>query len=118
MKHDETNFGANHANPSSLDAELEARVVAWVAGEASADEAAALERLAAANPVVREFQRQMAAVQGLVIEGMRAETEPLRLAAGRREKLLATLSAPRTGAAPVALRERAATQPKAPSWWS
>lgn len=118
MKHDETNFGANHENPSLLDAELEARVVAWVAGEASVDEAAALERLAATNPAVRAFQREMAAVQGLVVEGMRAETEPLRLAAGRRQKLLATLNAPRKSAAPVPLRERSAPLPKQPSWWS
>lgn len=122
MKHDETNFGRNHmsaAQPlSELNAELEARVVAWVAGEASMEEAAALEQLAATNPAVRAFQREMAAVQGLVVEGMQADTEPLRLAAGRREKLLATLSAPRTGAAPVPLRERSAPLPKQPSWWS
>ncbi len=122
MKHDETNFSRNHTNATQPIAELtpetEARLVAWVAGEASAEEAAALERLAAANPAVREFQRQMEEVWGLVVEGMRAESEPVRLAPERREKLLATLRAPRTGAAPVALRERAATQPKSPSWWS
>jgi len=118
MKHDETNFDANAGHRAPLDAEVEARVVAWVAGEMSADEAAALERLAATNPAVREFQREMAAVQGLVVEGMRAETEPLRLADSRREQLLATLSAPRTGAAPVPLRERTAKLPKHPLWWS
>ncbi len=118
MKHDETNFDGNAGNRSALDAELEARVVAWVAGESSAEEAAALERLAAANPAVREFQREMVAVQGLVVEGVRGESEPLRLAEDRRENLLATLSAPRAGAAPVALRERIATLPQQPSWWS
>ena len=83
-----TGTEANNANPSSPDAELEARVVAWSRqARRPRTRPPRSNRLAATNPVVREFQREMAAVQGLVAEGMRAETAPLRLPTGRREKL-------------------------------
>ena len=51
MNDDRNNFSADDS-AAPLDAELEARIVAWVAGEASAFEAAELERLCAARPEV------------------------------------------------------------------
>ena len=44
--------------PGSDDA-LEARIVAWVLGEASPFEAAELEKLCAEDPKLREFERRM-----------------------------------------------------------
>ena len=71
-----------------IDPELEARVVAWVAGEASAFEIAELERLLAEKPELAIFKRRIEAVQGLVAEAVRPDAEPMRLAPERRAKLL------------------------------
>jgi len=65
---------------NSISPELEARIVAWVAGEASAFEAAELERLVKEQPELAVFKRRIAAVQGLVAEAVRPEKAPFRLA--------------------------------------
>lgn len=92
----------NHENhspssPPPADPELEARIVAWVAGEAAAAEIAALEHLVAVRPELAVFKRRIEAVHGLVAEAARPDREPLRLSPERRVKLLATLSAPVVG---------------------
>lgn len=87
-KRDEENSEQGGAD---IGVELEARVVAWVAGEASAFEAAELARIAAERPEVAAFKVEMERVHGLVGAAMQAEAEPLRLSAERREKLLAAL---------------------------
>src|SRR6185295_7456159 len=76
------------------DPELEARVVAWVAGEASPFEIAELERLVAEKPELAIFKRRIEAVHGLVGEAARPDTPALTLSAERRAKLLAALGAP------------------------
>ena len=68
--------------------ELEARIVAWVAGEASAFEVAELTRLTGERPELAIFKRRIAAVQGLVAEAVRPERNPLRLSPERRASLL------------------------------
>lgn len=76
---------------NTLTAELEARVVAWVAGEASPFESAELERLTTDNPAIAIFRRRVQAVQGLVAEAVRPDNDPMRLSPERREKLLKAL---------------------------
>ncbi len=88
MNHDDNSNTTNTLAP-----ELEARVVAWIAGEASAFEAAELERLTIDKPEIAIFKRRMQAVQGLLAEAVRPEMEPLRLAPERRAKLLQALGA-------------------------
>ncbi len=96
--------------PPPLDPELEARVVAWSAGELTAPEVAELESLAAQNPAVRAFKAEMDTVQSLLTEAERTETTPLRLAPERRTALLETLSATASATPPAA----DATQAPAP----
>ena len=60
------NSDNNPNTTNNLTPELEARVVAWVAGEASAFEIAELERLTTDKPELAIFKRRMQAVQGLV----------------------------------------------------
>ena len=76
-----------------IDPELEARIVAWVAGEASAFEIAELTRLIGEKPELGIFKRRIEAVHGLAGEAVRPDKEPLRLSAERRAKLLHTLGA-------------------------
>lgn len=76
-----------------IEPELEARIVAWVAGEASAFESAELERLVGEKPELAIFKRRIEAVHGLVAVAARPDREPLRLAPERRAKLLQTLAA-------------------------
>ena len=82
-----------------IEPELEARVVAWVAGEASAFEAAELGRLIGEKPELAIFKRRIEAVHGLVAEAARPDQAPLRLAPERRAKLLQTIGAPENAAA-------------------
>src|SRR5215204_3599951 len=93
MNHDETNFDQNPPMRPWIEPELEARVVAWVAGEASAFEVAELERLVAQKPELAIFKRRIEAVHGLMAEAARPDKEPLRLSDERRAKLLATIGA-------------------------
>jgi autotransporter-associated beta strand protein len=74
-----------------IEPELEARVVAWVLGEASEFEAAELERIIAEKPELAIFKRRIEAVHGLLGAASRAEADPMRLEAERREKLLEKL---------------------------
>jgi hypothetical protein len=75
-----------------IEPELEARIVAWVMGEASAFEKSELERLVAEKPELALFKRRIEAVNGLVGEAVRPEKETLRLAPERRADLLAKIS--------------------------
>src|SRR5471032_768917 len=93
--------------------ELEARVVAWVLGEASAFEIAELERLSAEKPELAIFKRRIEAVHGLIVEAARPDAQPLRLAPELREKLLAAVGVggasgakKNKGRAPVVLKQK------------
>lgn len=86
-----------------IDPELEARVVAWVAGEASAFEISELERLVREKPELAIFKRRIEAVHGLVGDAARTDKPALQLDATRRAKLLAMLTEGETTTAePVA----------------
>lgn len=76
-----------------IDPELEARIVAWVSGEASPFEASELTRLTNEKPELAIFKRRIEAVRGLVGEAIRPDPVPLRLAPERRVKLLQALGA-------------------------
>jgi secreted protein with Ig-like and vWFA domain len=80
-------------NSGDLSPELEARVVAWVLGEASAFEAAQLEVLCAEQPELAVFKRRLEAVHGLVGEAVKLSlnTTPLLLSPERRAKVLAVI---------------------------
>jgi hypothetical protein len=78
--------------------ELEARIVAWISGEASAFEIAELERLLKEKPELAVFKRRIEAVRDLVGEAVRQEKEPLKLSGEAREKLLRTIGVPPSGA--------------------
>jgi secreted protein with Ig-like and vWFA domain len=67
---------------------LEARITAWVLGEASSFEAGELEKLCAADPALRLFERRLRVLHGLVAEDFQAgPAAAWKLAAGRREKI-------------------------------
>jgi len=90
MNHDD-----NHPEkPIPTDLELEARIVALVSGEASAFEAAELERLISEKPELAIFKRRLEAVHGLVNEAIRPDKTPLVMSAERRAKLLAAIGGP------------------------
>ncbi|MES2476689.1 MAG: von Willebrand factor type A domain-containing protein [Verrucomicrobiota bacterium] len=57
------------------DEPVEARIVAWVLGEASAFEAAELERLCEEKPELLVFRRRMRALHGLLSEAEASETD-------------------------------------------
>jgi len=57
------------------DASLEARIVAWVLGEASAFEAGELERLCDERPELLVFRRRMRALHGLLSEAESSEPD-------------------------------------------
>ena len=116
MNHDDTNLNPNPEMQAWIEPELEARVVAWVAGEASAFEIAELERLVAEKPELAIFKRRIEAVHGLVREAARSDPQPLRLSDERRAKLLATIGGP--GAATTDEKIKVMPQPKRPSRWS
>src|SRR6185503_15401621 len=91
MSDQESNFEVNGNQRVPLDAELEARIVAWIAGEASPFEAAELERIVAEKPEAAAFKREIEAVSGLISTAVTADAEPLRLSEERRAKLLAAI---------------------------
>ena len=74
-----------------IEPELEARIVAVVLGEASAFEAAELERIAAERAEVALFRHRIEQAHGLVATASRPDQPARRLAPERRAKLLATL---------------------------
>src|ERR1041384_4243078 len=88
-----------------IEPELEARIVAWVAGEASPFEVAELERLVAEKPELAIFKRRIEAVHGLVGRAARPAAERVRMWEDRAAKLLAAIGgktkATPAGAAPV-----------------
>lgn len=86
MNHDET-----FSDGQTLEPELEARIVAWVAGEASAFEAAELERIIAQRPQARAFFDRMNAANRLLGQAARPDPAPLRMSSEKRAKLLAAL---------------------------
>jgi len=98
MNHDELN---SHLNPLN-DPELEARIVAWVVGEASAFEIAELTRIIAEKPELGIFKRRMEAVQGFAGEAIRPDQNPLRLSEERRLKLLQAIGGGETVASDAA----------------
>ena len=103
--------------PGSIPPELEARVVAWVAGEATPAEAEELASLVAASPALAAFHRRIASIQALVTEAERPERDPLRLSPDRRAKLLQTLGATNQDApAPVAATVVPPKKAKSLSW--
>lgn len=70
------------------DASLEARIVAWVLGEASAFEAGELERLCDERPELLVFRRRMRALHGLLSEAESAEAdEAWKLPPDKRAKI-------------------------------
>ena len=71
MNHDDKK--PNSEMRAWIEPELEARVVAWVAGEASAFEVAELERLLAEQPELAIFKRRIEAGQGLIAEAVRPD---------------------------------------------
>src|SRR4051794_9511373 len=101
-----------------IDPELEARVVAWVAGEASPFEVAELERLVVEKPELAIFKRRIEAVHGLVGRAARPDAPPLRMSEERRASLLAALGAT-GGVAPAGLGPAPVTSIEAgrKKWW-
>ena len=93
MNHDDINpkSGPSPDMDTWIEPELEARVVAWVAGEASAFEVAELERLLTEKPELAVFKQRIEAVQGLVAEAAAPDREPMQLSESRRAQLLQTL---------------------------
>ncbi len=70
------------------DASLEARIVAWVLGEATAFEAGELERLCDERPELLVFRRRMRALHGLLSEAESAESdEAWKLPPEKRAKI-------------------------------
>lgn len=70
------------------DASLEARIVAWVLGEATAFEAGELERLCDERPELLVFRRRMRALHGLLSEAESAESdEAWKLPPDKRAKI-------------------------------
>lgn len=94
------------------DEPIEARIVAWVLGDASAFEAAELERLCAENPELEVFRRRMLALHGLLGEaGDTAPDDHWKLSPDRRSKVEALFHAPASPAAVTLLKPKRSSQP-------
>ena len=92
-----------------LSPELEARVVAWVEGEASESEAAELARIAAERPEVAAFKSCLEEAKRLLSRAVKPDGTVLRLSPDRRAELLKALSAPAPraeGPSLAAIRQR------------
>ena len=76
-------LGIQDPDPS----EMEARIVAWVSGEASASESAELGQLAAADPELAAFKGRVEAMHRLALEAVLPDREPLKLSGERRAEL-------------------------------
>jgi secreted protein with Ig-like and vWFA domain len=93
----------HHTGPEPWsDPAHEARVVAWVLGEASEFEIADLQRLLAESPELAAFKRRIEAVHGLLGEAAKPDAEPWSMASERRAALTAVI-----GSAPAAAPARA-----------
>ena len=80
------------------DEALEARIVAWVLGEASAFEASELEELCTKEPELALFARRMRLLDGLIRE---KEEDGWKLSGEKRAKVLKVIGDERTGGAAV-----------------
>ncbi len=76
-----TSFTAHGDEP------VEARIVSWVLGEASAFEAAELERLCEKQPELMVFKRRMVAMHGMIKEAEQGPSEDWKLPAAKREPI-------------------------------
>ena len=102
-----------------IDPELEARVVAWVVGEASEFEAAELARIIAGKPELGIFKRRIETVHGLVTKAGQLDLDPMRLSDERRKALLEKLrgNKPEAAAPVLAMPEKVVkTKQKRPFW--
>ncbi|RYD28314.1 MAG: hypothetical protein EOP87_19830, partial [Verrucomicrobiaceae bacterium] len=92
---------------------MEARIVAWVLGEASAFEIAELERLCAEQPELELFRRRMLALQGLLAEAIAPDVDAAawKLPAAKRCVVEEAFGVEETGHP-----ERAATRRRKPAW--
>jgi hypothetical protein len=78
----------------SIPPELEARITAWVLGEASPFEVAELTRLVSERPELADFKRRLEFVHGLVSEAHRPPATPAwTLSPERRARVLAAIGA-------------------------
>src|SRR5687768_4432658 len=81
------NDTSNSLPPTGDDA-LEARIVAWVLGEASSFEAAELEKLCAENPRLRDFERRTRDLHELLVEDAKPGLHAAwQLPPAKREKI-------------------------------
>ena len=121
---DTTSRGGDHDEPTrDPEVEREARIVAWVLGEASPFEVAELERLVASEPALAAFRRRILAVHGLLGESQRERrADTLRLSPERRAKLRTAFGDPTSPAdVPVAIPPKTAAAPRrsfGPGWKS
>jgi len=90
-----------------ISAELEARMLAWVAGGASEQESAELALLTAGSPELAALKARIEAAQKLVAQAVHPDKEPLRLSKERRAALLEALGAPESAGAQAALQATA-----------
>ncbi|WP_193213346.1 hypothetical protein, partial [Luteolibacter marinus] len=92
-------------NPVGDDA-LEARIVAWVLGEASAFEASELEKLCAEDPALRLFERRLRVLHGFIADDQKSgPDQEWQLSAERRAKIEVLLEPP-AEAEPVGEKKR------------
>lgn len=78
---DKTSFTAHGDEP------VEARIVSWVLGEASAFEAAELERLCEKQPELMVFKRRMMAMHGMLKEAEQGSGDDWKLPTAKREPI-------------------------------
>lgn len=97
----------NHQDPLQpwISPDLEARITAWVLGEASPFEIAELTRLVTEKPELAVFKRRLELVHGLVTDAHRPPATPLTLSPERRARVLAALEAHSPGVAPESVIE-------------
>lgn len=96
----------NEDNPpreTAADEPAEARIVAWVLGEASAFEAAELDRLCRERPELRAFHQRMLALHGLLAETQAPGADAgWKLPAAKRRVIEERIGAPLAAAGPAA----------------
>ncbi|MGC4015573.1 MAG: von Willebrand factor type A domain-containing protein [Luteolibacter sp.] len=94
------------------DEPIEARIVAWVLGDASAFEAAELERLCAESPELEVFRRRMISLHGLLAEaGATGPEDAWKLPADKREKVEALFGTAHGPATATLLKPKRKGQP-------
>ena len=84
----------DNSSREGIDADLEARLVALILGEASEFEVESLERLMARRPEVREMKERLEVVHGLVGEAVESEhpdAKAWKLSPSRRAHVMETL---------------------------